>query len=101
MFSRYYGFKDGKAGSLSNNIYRGTEILSITTLESGKSCHYKDTNIGCMTTIDFKSAPADLSDIKVKINGNVYTFQRGYDASWGCNDKIFTTSGTYTIEFLN
>ena len=77
------------------------EIYRIESTAS-KSCHFQNTNISCMSTIAFKSAPTDLSDIKVKINGNIYTFQMSSDTSWGCNDKIFPLPGkTYTIEFLN
>ena len=89
-------------GSLSNNIYRGAEIQKIATAVGSNSCHYNNNpNISCMTEIKFKSAPNDLSDIKARINGHVYTFRRADDKSWGCNDRIFTTTGTYTFEFLD
>lgn len=91
-----YGFA-ATYGSLTNNNYRGTTIASFTTISGEGTLG----GVSIKTSITFKSAPNDKSNIKIRINGTVYTFIRASNTTYGCSEIIFTSEGTYTIEFLN
>ena len=93
-----YGFNSSN-GSISNNSYRGTTITALNTNNMSAS----QNDISIATEIDFAETPNDLSDIKIRVNGVVYTFTKTSSAgtTFGCSSKIFSSTGTYTIEFLN
>ena len=92
-----YGFA-ANYGNLSNNTYRGSTITSFFTT-GAESLTIGGVSVS--TQIKFADAPNDASDINVKINSKVYTFKRASSTVWGCSEKIFTSTGTYQIEFLN
>ena len=93
-----YGFNSSN-GSISNNSYRGTTITALHN--NNMSASQNDVSIA--TEIDFAETPNDLSDIKISVNGVFYTFTKTSSAgtTFGCSSKIFSSTGTYTIEFLN
>ena len=89
----YYGFyPPTKMGSLSSNIFRESKITRFYTKTKTSK-----------TYLVFESAPNDQSEIKVKVNGTIYTLTKSAasDKEWTCDSKIFTSTGTYEIEFLN
>ena len=89
----YYGFyPPTKIGSLSSNIFRESKITRFYTKTKTSK-----------TYLVFESAPNDQSEIKVKVNGTIYilTKSAASDKEWTCDSKIFTSTGTYEIEFLN
>lgn len=101
MFSsniREFGY-NSEHGSLSPNTYKGYQISSFYTDYIGGSIKRK--KIG--TSLVFLESPSFSTDIHVRINNVVYTFDRVSSSSktWRCKDRIFTSAGTYKIEFLN
>ena len=87
-----YGYERGLCGSLSSTQYRGQTITYFYSTTKGN-------NKG--TYLTFQKAPNDVSEIKVRVNGIVYTLQHVKKMYWQCSEVIFSKTGTYVVEFLN
>lgn len=82
-----YGFNSAH-GAMSITDYRNSTIQSFYSVSN-------------TTTLIFTAILNDQSEIKVKVNGALYTLTKSSDTTWKCDTAIFTSSGTYEIEFLN
>ena len=87
----FCGFDGSERGGISSRIYKDSTILSL----------YSNTSIGS-TFLKLNPMPNDKSDIKIKVNGNVYTLKyRKFNKTWVCSQDVFNSTKNYTVEFIN